>query len=180
MRQFVIGFAFIAACSLVLGRDITTKTGATYKNITINRIEAAGISVTHSTGVAFLECPVLPDDLQREVGCTAEGYAAGKIALEQRDKAVAEYLARIYAEVAERTAESNRQIAAAERRRSESNAATTSIVERDYSTVTFATPRLTGDRYSNRNYGGGPVQVRGYTRKDGTYVRPHTRSAPRR
>jgi len=27
---------------------------------------------------------------------------------------------------------------------------------------------------------GGPVQVKGYYRKDGTYVRPHTRSAPRR
>jgi hypothetical protein len=27
---------------------------------------------------------------------------------------------------------------------------------------------------------GGTVQVRGYYRKDGTYVRPHTRSAPRR
>ena len=27
---------------------------------------------------------------------------------------------------------------------------------------------------------GGTVQVKGYTRKDGTYVRPHTRSAPRR
>jgi hypothetical protein len=25
---------------------------------------------------------------------------------------------------------------------------------------------------------GGPVQVRGYTKKDGTYVAPHTRSAP--
>ncbi|GEM_PF-4688947 len=28
--------------------------------------------------------------------------------------------------------------------------------------------------------GGGNVSVRGYYRKDGTYVRPHTRSAPRR
>lgn len=27
---------------------------------------------------------------------------------------------------------------------------------------------------------GGTVQVKGYTRKDGTYVKPHTRSAPRR
>lgn len=26
----------------------------------------------------------------------------------------------------------------------------------------------------------GPVHVRGYYRKDGTYVRPHTRSLPRR
>lgn len=30
------------------------------------------------------------------------------------------------------------------------------------------------------NSSGGTVNVRGYTRKDGTYVRPHTRSAPRR
>ncbi len=28
--------------------------------------------------------------------------------------------------------------------------------------------------------GSGPVRVRGYTRRDGTYVRPHTRSRPRR
>lgn len=27
---------------------------------------------------------------------------------------------------------------------------------------------------------GGTVHVKGYTRKDGTYVKPHTRSAPRR
>ena len=27
---------------------------------------------------------------------------------------------------------------------------------------------------------GGPVQVKGYYRKNGTYVKPHTRSAPRR
>jgi hypothetical protein len=29
-------------------------------------------------------------------------------------------------------------------------------------------------------YSGGPVQVKGYYRKDGTYVKPHTRSAPKR
>lgn len=29
-------------------------------------------------------------------------------------------------------------------------------------------------------YSGGPVYVKGYYRKDGTYVRPHTRRAPRR
>lgn len=33
--------------------------------------------------------------------------------------------------------------------------------------------------YTYRPSGGGPVKVRGYTRKDGTYVRPHTRSRPR-
>jgi hypothetical protein len=33
---------------------------------------------------------------------------------------------------------------------------------------------------SNNPNTGGTVQVKGYYRKDGTYVRPHTRSAPRR
>jgi hypothetical protein len=30
------------------------------------------------------------------------------------------------------------------------------------------------------NYSGGTVHVKGYYRKDGTYVRPHTRRAPRK
>lgn len=33
---------------------------------------------------------------------------------------------------------------------------------------------------STKTSSGGTVQVKGYTRKDGTYVRPHTRSAPKR
>lgn len=44
-----------------------------------------------------------------------------------------------------------------------------------------------GRTSSSGNYSSPPstssgktVQVKGYTRKDGTYVRPHTRSAPRR
>jgi hypothetical protein len=36
-------------------------------------------------------------------------------------------------------------------------------------------------RYSGSTSGsGGPVQVRGYYRKNGTYVKPHTRKAPTR
>ena len=34
--------------------------------------------------------------------------------------------------------------------------------------------------YSSGSLGSGPVRVKGYYRKDGTYVRPHTRSRPRR
>ncbi|WP_316827834.1 hypothetical protein [Pedobacter miscanthi] len=41
------------------------------------------------------------------------------------------------------------------------------------SATTRATTKSTGSS-------GGTVQVKGYTRKDGTYVRPHTRSAPRK
>ena len=35
-------------------------------------------------------------------------------------------------------------------------------------------------RYYRTNSAGDEVKVRGYYRKDGTYVRPHTRSAPKR
>lgn len=40
-------------------------------------------------------------------------------------------------------------------------------------TPSYALPKSSG-------YSGGTIHVRGYYRKDGTYVRPHTRSAPRR
>jgi len=55
----------------------------------------------------------------------------------------------------------------------------------------FEKPSTTSQTYSSSNgsssssyrpstSSGGSVQVNGYYRKDGTYVRPHTRSAPRR
>ncbi|MCX2472774.1 hypothetical protein OQZ33_00380 [Pedobacter sp. MC2016-05] len=40
-----------------------------------------------------------------------------------------------------------------------------------------STPRSTT---KSTGSSGGTVHVKGYTRKDGTYVKPHTRSAPRR
>ena len=42
----------------------------------------------------------------------------------------------------------------------------------------FARPSDSGASSQGRS--GGSVYVRGYTRKDGTYVQPHTRRAPRR
>lgn len=46
-------------------------------------------------------------------------------------------------------------------------------------TVSLASAKA-GGYASPSGGGGGVVHVRGYTRKDGTYVQPHTRSAPRR
>ncbi|MFD2941238.1 hypothetical protein [Flavobacterium notoginsengisoli] len=40
----------------------------------------------------------------------------------------------------------------------------------NYSNTTYTTPTSSG----------GSVRVKGYTRKDGTYVSPHTRSTPKR
>jgi hypothetical protein len=44
---------------------------------------------------------------------------------------------------------------------------------------TYKTPSNYTTRNSSTN-SSGTVHVKGYTRKDGTYVRPHTRSAPKR
>lgn len=55
-----------------------------------------------------------------------------------------------------------------------------------YTTYSSYTPSTTYNStkstssFTPRSSSGGSVQVKGYTRKDGTYVRPHTRSAPRR
>lgn len=45
---------------------------------------------------------------------------------------------------------------------------------------TYKTPSNYTTRNSSTNSSGGTVHVKGYTRKDGTYVRPHIRSAPKR
>lgn len=47
-------------------------------------------------------------------------------------------------------------------------------------TPSYSTPPSSSSSYSSKPSSGGSAQVKGYTRKDGTYVRPHTRSAPRR
>lgn len=61
-----------------------------------------------------------------------------------------------------------------------------SIIDGDlygYSTVKIKPPTFSSNYYSSpspRSSSGGTVNVKGYYRKSGTYVSPHTRSSPRR
>jgi len=48
------------------------------------------------------------------------------------------------------------------------------------STTSSGSTRSSGTSTKTTSSSGGTVHVKGYTRKDGTYVRPHTRSAPKR
>lgn len=50
-----------------------------------------------------------------------------------------------------------------------------STEESDYKTSSYRSSSSSSSSSSSKT-----VHVRGYTRKDGTYVRPHTRSAPRK
>ncbi|MBJ8452868.1 hypothetical protein I6M90_16095 [Acinetobacter bereziniae] len=47
------------------------------------------------------------------------------------------------------------------------------------SPYTYSSPNYSYKYTPSANYGSKTVHVNGYTRRDGTYVRPHTRSAPR-
>lgn len=49
-----------------------------------------------------------------------------------------------------------------------------------YSTIKAKRTRSSSYRSSPSSSSGGPVSVKGYYRKNGAYVRPHTRSSPRR
>ncbi|ASK32144.1 hypothetical protein CEY12_19465 [Chryseobacterium sp. T16E-39] len=50
----------------------------------------------------------------------------------------------------------------------------------NYTPLKTTTSSSTYNYNSNSSTSGGTVSVKGYTRKDGTYVRPHTRSSPSR
>lgn len=57
---------------------------------------------------------------------------------------------------------------------------TTYSVYKPVNSYKSSTNNNSSSSYRPTSSRGGTVQVKGYTRKDGTYVRPHTRSAPRR
>lgn len=72
--------------------------------------------------------------------------------------------------------------ALAENEKADAARAAIAIQHRDYAARNFGARDYTTDRYtppsapSYSGSSGGTVSVRGYYRKDGTYVRPHTRS----
>jgi sRNA-binding protein len=175
MRRFILALvAVIVSSSFALARDIKTLAGDVYYNVTITRVEKTGIGVMHRSGVAFLDFSILQDDIRKEFGYTPEGYAAGKLLLAQQEQATLELQRKQAAEAAARREEQERATAAA------ANVPAPTITNRNYSDINYSTRTYTEPRYSDRAYSGGTVYVHGYTTKNGTYVAPHTRSAPSR
>jgi hypothetical protein len=77
-------------------------------------------------------------------------------------------------ETRQKLREESERLAASNQTRDQSAVSTPSSTTG--SGLSYSSPRSSSSRRSP----GTEVHVRGYTRKDGTYVRPHTRSAPRR
>jgi hypothetical protein len=168
-------------------RDIKTRAGQLYKDVTVSRVEAAGIRITHRDGVAFIDFKDLPAEIQKEFGFDAAVYAAGVAANRERD-ALAEIQRHATA-----AALASQQLADQERRqqmatafteqqriaREQEVASANSIQQRDYGSRDYASRDYNVPRYSSSTYSGGSsagtVHVSGYTRKDGTYVHSYTR-----
>ena len=70
-------------------RDITTRKGQAYKDVTINRVEAAGISISHRDGVTFIDFNDLPPELRKEFGFDETAYAEGVAANREREALLA-------------------------------------------------------------------------------------------
>lgn len=171
----LLGFALLmASLALVVARDITTLKGDTYYNVTVTRVEKTGIAVMHRTGVAFLDFLILPEEVRREFGYSPEAYAAGQALLQQQALAAAELQRRLDAEAAARQEQQRIEALA------KAEAARNSIATRDYTVTDYSARSYATSRYSSRDYSSGTVHVKGYLRKNGTYVQPHTRSAPHR
>jgi hypothetical protein len=154
--------------------DITTLKGETFYNVTITRIEKTGIGVMHRNGVVFLDFSILPEDIRREFGYTPEGYAAGQALIQQQQLAAAELQRRLDAEAAARREQQRLEALA------KAEASRNSIATRDYTVTDYSARSYGISRYPSRDYRSDTVHVDGYFKKNGTYVQPHTRSAPSR
>jgi hypothetical protein len=71
--------------ALACGEDLTTLDGKEYKRVTVNRVEADGIVIAHSTGVAKIPFTELPKEVQQRFG-----YDAAKIEAESATARAAE------------------------------------------------------------------------------------------
>lgn len=71
----------LAACVLVgasaSGRDLTTVTGTVYKNITVTKMAATGVEISHDDGIIFLDYRNFNEADRKELGFDAKVYVEG-------------------------------------------------------------------------------------------------------
>ncbi len=67
MKHFFLFFLLVVPLALLQAKDITTKTGKTYKNYTVAGYSAEGLTILHSTGGVLIRLEDWPDDRKEEV-----------------------------------------------------------------------------------------------------------------
>jgi tRNA A-37 threonylcarbamoyl transferase component Bud32 len=80
LMKRILGWFLISSAASFAG-DLTTLDGTTYRNITVNRVEADGLVIKHAEGVGKVEFLNLPEDVRRRYGFDpAKAEAAKKAA----------------------------------------------------------------------------------------------------
>lgn len=189
MKRLALGLlAVLCLGTLAVARDFRTITGQVYRNATVTRVDPTGIAVSHADGIAFLDFKTLPPEVQREFGFNETSYVATQSANREREAlASIQQRATIAAAAAQRVADEQARAtatAAMIAAQQQQQAAAASIQQRDYASRDYSSRSYASRDYSANRYvppepsassSGGTVSVRGYYRKDGTYVKGYTR-----
>jgi hypothetical protein len=136
--------------------------GQTFSNAVVVRV-VDGAYLIWQSGMSggTVKLSELPENVRSRFGYDGTKASATYAANEQKQKDEAQARS-----LATQSAQANAQAQAA-----------TAALQTDYSSYGSSQSSYTPSRTSSS---GGSVYVRGYTRKDGTYVAPYTRSAPHR
>lgn len=194
VRKFMLVIvAAMSFATILHGRDILTRSGDLLKDVSVTKIEQTGIRISHRDGARFVDFKDLPADIQKEFGFNEQLYAAAvaattdRVALlaVQRRATVAAIESQRLADI-ESAAEQARQLAAAKAALASQPPPDTSIAQRNYGARSYAARDSAARDYTQPRYvappayvpppsSSGTVQVRGYFRKNGTYVSGYTR-----
>src|SRR5947207_11768399 len=82
-------FVLLLAATSSFAADITTRDGTTYRNVEVTGVDADGIRVMHSNGVAKLRFEELPEALQKQYHYDAAKVSAYRKKVEDAQKAAA-------------------------------------------------------------------------------------------
>ena len=82
-------FVLLLAATSSFAADITTRDGTTYHNVEVTGVDADGIRVMHSNGVAKLRFEELPEPLQKQYHYDAAKVGAYRKQVEDAQKAAA-------------------------------------------------------------------------------------------
>ena len=171
--KWVVAICLLSMAFYANALTINTLDGRTYYDAQIEERDAAGIHITHSAGACYLPYSNLPKSIR-----DANNYDP---------EAAAEFIAQ---QKAEKKPQAAKTRAPALKRQKEEQAQedttkrTSALAKEPVpapAPIITESERTTGERdyasvdYSSRSYSTGRVYVRAYHRKDGTYVRAHTR-----
>ena len=159
------------------GVDIRTLDGKIYINARITRTDAIGVNILHSKGACYVPFTNLAESVRTAyhydpVAASALEEARNAALLKsrldeqrQRDAKSIKPASKQAVPIVKNAKPSTEYIAPTTKQKPVSES-------RDYTVVDYSSRNYN----SGRNYSSDRVYVRGYYRKNGTYVRPHTRS----